>query len=92
MSNLSYLPEKEWGIRWLWLTVFLKSAVTACSTTVLSWMLDDMQEQQQQKKELNDVIFSDLSTRILFLKQNFTCLICACWNVMEQVKLTEMVA
>lgn len=55
-------------------------------------MLDDMQEQQQQKKELNDVIFSDLSTRILFLKQNFMCLIYACWNVMEQVKLTEMVA
>lgn len=36
--------------------------------------------------------FSDLSTRILFLKQNFMCLIYACWNVMEQVKLTEMVA
>lgn len=45
-----------------------------------------------KKKELNDVIFSDLSTRILFLKQNFMCLIYACWNVMEQVKLTEMVA
>lgn len=37
--------------------------------------MDVLDEMQQQQKELNDVIFSDLSTRILFLKQIFTCLI-----------------
>lgn len=32
-----------------------------------------------------------LSTRILLSKQYFACLIHACWNMVEQVKLTEMV-
>lgn len=58
-------------------------------------VLDEMQ-QNNKKKELNDVIFFffflvTLSTRILLSKRYFACLIHACWNLVEQVKLTEMV-
>lgn len=55
-------------------------------------VLDEMQ-QNNKKKELNYVIFFlvTLSTRILLSKQYFACLIHACWNMVEQVKLTEMV-
>lgn len=55
-------------------------------------VLDEMQ-QNNKKKELNYVIFFlvTLSTRILLSKRYFACLIHACWNLVEQVKLTEMV-